>query len=341
MNPQLDIVSIGMVTAVGLDAPSSCAAMRAGIDGFVETQYQAAPDEFLIGAPIPLERNWIGEKRAARLVAGAIAEALDDINDVRDRIALVLCVAEEERPGRPVRGYDVLLRRVSEIVEIQTPVKTRIIAHGRPSGHVALDYARHLLAERSVDYVMIAAVDTYLTQGSIAHFLDEQRLLTQRNPNGFIAGEAAAAVLCAPVGRGLLTLHGIGLSKEPAYIYNPTDLPLRGDGMTSAYRSALREAGVEMHQVGYRIADLIGEQYWFKQSTLAVSRLTRAAREFMDIWSPSESLGNVGAAATPIMLGMAFMAWKKNYSEGRSVLIEASSDRGACGAAVFAAGRPS
>jgi 3-oxoacyl-[acyl-carrier-protein] synthase I len=35
----IDIVSIGMVTAVGLDAPSACAAMRARLDGFQETRW--------------------------------------------------------------------------------------------------------------------------------------------------------------------------------------------------------------------------------------------------------------------------------------------------------------
>ncbi|TIT84827.1 MAG: 3-oxoacyl-ACP synthase, partial [Mesorhizobium sp.] len=52
MSASLDIESIGMVTAVGLDAPSSCAAMRARLDGFQETQFIGAKATALIGAPV-------------------------------------------------------------------------------------------------------------------------------------------------------------------------------------------------------------------------------------------------------------------------------------------------
>jgi 3-oxoacyl-[acyl-carrier-protein] synthase-1 len=43
----------------------------------------------------------------------------------------------------------------------------------------------------------------------------------------------------------------------------------------------------------------------------------------------------VGAAVVPIMVGMAMTAAAKGYSGGSPVLVEASSDNGACGAAIF------
>jgi 3-oxoacyl-[acyl-carrier-protein] synthase-1 len=134
-----------------------------------------------------------------------------------------------------------------------------------------------------------------------------------------------------------MSLLGLGLAREPAPIYNARQLPLRGDGMTAAYRMALNESGIGLNRVGFRIADLIGEQYWFKQTTLANLRLERDASGFQDLWSPAESLGNVGAAVVPIMIGMALLAARKNYAAGNPVLIEASNDSGACGAAILAA----
>jgi 3-oxoacyl-[acyl-carrier-protein] synthase-1 len=228
-----------------------------------------------------------------------------------------------------------LLRRIAEIVEIEPHARSRVVEHGRPSGHLALDHARRLIASGEAPYVMIAGVDSYLTATAISHYLNERRLLTADNPNGFLPGEAAAAVLCARPGNGRLRLFGVGLSREDASIYNSSDLPLRGDGMTAAYRAAFDETGIQMNKLGYRIADLIGEQYWFKQSALASLRLLRGRHEFQDIWSPSESLGNVGAAVVPLMLGMAFTAAAKGYAPGNPVLIEASNDAGACGAAIL------
>ncbi|RWP64468.1 beta-ketoacyl synthase N-terminal-like domain-containing protein [Mesorhizobium sp.] len=337
MSATIDIAAIGMVTAVGLDAPSACAAMRARLDGFQETRFVGSSGVWLVGAPVPLPRNWIGEKRIAHLAAGAICEAFESVPQARGQTALILCLAEQDRPGQPVRDNSALLRRIAEIVEIEPHMRSRIVAHGRPSGHVALDQARRLIASGEVPYVMIAGVDSYLTAPAVAHYLNRRRLLTSDNPNGFIPGEAAAAVLCTRSERGGFQLFGLGLSREEASIYNAQDLPLRGDGMTAAYRAAFGETGIEMNRLGYRIADLIGEQYWFKQNALASLRLLRGRHDFQDIWSPGESLGNVGAAAGPLMIGMAWTAARKGYAAGNPVLIEASNDAGACGAAVLAA----
>lgn len=338
MSGTIDIVSVGMVTAVGLDAPSACAAMRAKLDGFTETRFLGSTGEWLVGAPVPLPRGWVGEKRMAHLAAGAISEAFGAVPHARGQTALVLCLAEEERPGRPVADGAELLRRIAEIVEIAPHARSRIVAHGRPSGLVALDLARRALAAGDAPFVLIAGVDSYLTTPAVETYLKQKRLLASNNPNGFIPGEAAAAVLCTRSGNGGLQLFGLGLSREKASIYNAEDLPLRGDGMTAAYRAAFGETGIEMNRLGYRISDLIGEQYWFKQSTLASLRLLRGRHAFQDIWSPAESLGNVGAAVVPVMIGMAHTAAAKGYAAGNPVLVEASGDGGACGAALFGAG---
>jgi 3-oxoacyl-[acyl-carrier-protein] synthase-1 len=338
MSALLDIVSVGMVTAVGLDAPSACAAMRAGIDGFQETGFLASGGEYLIGAPVPIPGGWVGEKRMAYLAATAIGEVFEQVPDARGSAALMLCLAEEDRLGRPVIDPSRLLRRIASLTGLSAPEKTRIVAHGRPSGHVALEQARRILAAGESAYVMIVGVDSYLTAGTITHYFTENRLLVPDNPDGFIPGEAAAAILCRATGPSStgLRLRGLGLSRERAFVYNPDDLALRGDGMTAAYATALKQTGIPMHRVGYRMADLIGEKYFFKQSALATLRLTRGRRDFMDLWSPGETLGNIGAAVVPLMIGWAFTAAAKGYAAGDPVLVEASSDSGACAAAVFA-----
>ncbi|MDG4910650.1 MULTISPECIES: beta-ketoacyl synthase N-terminal-like domain-containing protein [unclassified Mesorhizobium] len=336
MSIAIDIAAIGMVTAVGLDAPSACAAMRARLDGFQETRFLGPSGQWLTGAPVPLPREWIGEKRMAHLAAAAICEAFESVPEARGQTALILCLAEESRPGRPIADGGRLLRHIAEIIDVEPHARSRIINHDRASGHVALEQARRMIASGEAPYVMIAGVDSYLTAPAIEHYQKNNRLLAPENPNGFIPGEAAAAVLCLRSGRGGFRLFGLGLAREVASIYNSDDLPLRGDGMTAAYDIAFKETGIEMSRLGYRIADLIGEQYWFKQSALASLRLLRGRHDFQDIWSPGESLGNVGAAAGPLMIGMAWMAARKGYAAGSPVLIEASNDAGACGAALFA-----
>ncbi|WP_311031914.1 3-oxoacyl-ACP synthase [Mesorhizobium koreense] len=334
----LHVVSTGMVTAVGLDAPSSCAAMRARLDGFQETRFLGLDSSWLVGAPVPLPRNWIGQKRMVRLAAGAVMDALAAAPGAEADLVLILCLAEDTRPGRPVTDPETFLRDLAAIVGLPARTRTQLIAYGRPSGFAALDRAGKLLADGAAGHVLILGVDSYLTVASVTHYLAARRLLGPDNANGFIPGEAAAAVLVGST--GALRLAGLGLAREPAFIYNGRGedgmhLPLRGDGMTTAYKAALDAANVDLAHIEYRIGDLVGEQYFFKQSTLASLRLERGRTAFQDFWSPGENLGNVGAAVVPVMIGMALAAAVKGYAPGSPVLIEASGDDGACGAAVL------
>lgn len=331
----IGVHAAGMVTAVGLDWASSAAAIRARLDGFVETRFVAAGG-WRIGAAVPLPRNWVGLRRMAHLAAGAMADILRQEPAARDA-ALILCLAEETRPGRPVTDPAALLRMLTAILRLPER-RAHVVQHGRPSGFVALDHARRIIAGGQAGQVIVLGIDSYLTGPAIAHYAGLQRLLEDGNADGFIPGEAAAAVLLRP--GGPLRLTGLGLAREVAYLGNGRDedgedLPLRGDGMVAAYRAALAQAETDLAHVEYRISDLTGEQHFFRQAALMTLRLERGRKAFQDLWSPAESLGNIGAAVVPVMLGMALAAARKAYAPGSPVLIEASGDDGACGAAVL------
>jgi 3-oxoacyl-[acyl-carrier-protein] synthase-1 len=332
----LVVQAAGMVTAVGLDAASSCAAMRARIDGFAETRFIGSDGNWMIGAAVPLPRNWIGQKRMIHLAAGAMVDILDTVPDLSNNDALILCLAERDRPGKPISDIPKFASDLAEVTKTTSKLRTRIIEHGRPSGFAALQQAEKLMAEGKANRVLIVGVDSYLTGGAINHY--RERILGPANPNGFIPGEAAAAVLVSNSGQGL-KLTGLGLSRENAHIYNQKDkdgldLPLRADGMTNAYKAAFAQAGYGHDKITTKIGDLIGETFWFKQSALAQLRTQRERSKVQPIWPVAASLGNVGAAVVPLMIGWALAAASKNYAEPGPLLIEASGDDGSCGVTI-------
>lgn len=332
----LVITASGMVTAVGLDGASSCAALRARVDGFAETRFIGVNGEWLIGAAVPLPRAWIGEKRLAHLATGAVADVLKG-RELRDT-ALILCLPEPGRPGRPIADDVAFMRRITDLLEIPSGVRSQIVAHGRPSGVAALERARKLLREANVEQVLIVGVDSYLTGRAIGYYLEERRLLTPDNPEGFIPGEAAAAILCRADGPGL-QVAGLGLAREPAPIFNRADedgfdLPFRADGMTSAYQAAFSEAECSHTDVRIKIGDLVGETYWFKQTTLAMMRTQRERSKVQPIWPVAAALGNIGAAVVPVMMGWALAGIQKGYASPGPILVESSADNGACGAVI-------
>ena len=67
-----------------------------------------------------------------------------------------------------------------------------------------------------------------------------------------------------------LVLMGLGFGVEKATI--ESEEPLRGDGLMQAIKGSLSDAGVDMSWLDFRIADVSGEQYWFKEASLAVTR---------------------------------------------------------------------
>lgn len=326
----MSILASGMVTAVGLDAPSTCAAIRGAIDNFRETRFLDKGGEWLLGANVPLEQPWRGRNKLVQMAARAIGEVFQQQPTLdSETIPLLLGVAEAERPGR-LPGLDgSLLADIEVALGRRFHPASAIIARGRVSGAVGLLNARKLI-EAGHAHVLIAGVDSFLSAAPLAAYEKRQRLLCSLNSNGFIPGEAAAATL---VGRSLasetlqLTCVGLGFGIEKATI-EAEDIPLRADGLTQAVRAALQEAGCGLQDMDYRLTDLSGEQYYFKEASLTLSRNLRVRKEFFPLWHPADCIGECGAAIGPVMLNVALAASRKGYDEGPNVFCHLGNDAG-------------
>jgi 3-oxoacyl-[acyl-carrier-protein] synthase-1 len=130
-----------------------------------------------------------------------------------------------------------------------------------------------------------------------------------------------------------LLCAGIGFGMETAHI--DSGEPLRAEGLTAAIKGALTDAGCWMHDLDYRITDLSGEQYYFKEAALARSRILRQRKEEFDIWHPAESIGESGAVAGVASLAVADTACRKAYTAGPNILSHMANDAGQRAAAVL------
>ena len=90
-----------------------------------------------------------------------------------------------------------------------------------------------------------------------------------------------------------------------------------------------------MHEIDYRISDLSGEQYFFKEATLALLRTLRARREELDVWHPAECIGETGAAAGVVAVVLAQSAATRGYAPGGRVMVQMTNDDGRCAAIVL------
>lgn len=330
---ELAVLKTGLVTAVGLTAPAACAAIRAKLTNPAQTRFIDSGGEWITGYPVPIADPARGHKLAT-MAAAAAAQCLADVpKQDWPAIPLVLCVAERSRPGRQ-DGLDEQLRRELERQLGSRFASVAIIAKGRTSIGTALLEARRLIFEQELGLVLIVATDSLLEWPTLGAYERAQRVLTSNNSNGFIPGEAAAAILVGrPSGRPELLCAGLGFGTESA----PYDsgLPLRADGLVAAIRGALAEADCALHDIDLRITDLSGEQYYFKEAALALTRILRQRKEEFDIWHAAECTGEVGAAAGAIALAVAEAACRKDYAPGPAILLHASNDDGERMAAVL------
>jgi 3-oxoacyl-[acyl-carrier-protein] synthase I len=329
------IVNVGLVTSVGASALASCAAIRAGLTNPSETRFIAGGEEWLLGHQVLLEKAWRGRPKLVKMLARAVRECLTD-EPTDGVVPVLLCVAERERPGRQDGLEDRLLPELEEELSFRFhPALSGVIPSGRVSAGVALAAAGRLLEEHGVSRVVIAAADSLLLGPTLSELDARGRLLTPRNSDGFIPGEAAGALLIAarPGNGRHLFCEGIGLANEEATIESGE--PFRADGLSEAIRKALGDAGREMHDLDFRIADCSGEQYYFKEAALALSRTLRQRKERFDIWHPADCIGEVGAAAGAAMLSVALISSRKGYNPGSNILLQSSGDGGARAAVVL------
>lgn len=323
------ILGTGLVTSVGLTTAACCCAFRAKITQPFETRFIDSSGAWIMAHQVTLARPWSGLTKLAKMAALAIEEALQDLDKEQwHRLPVLLCVAEAERPGRMAGLDDQLLAQIQSELGVSFAQPSAVVSHGRVGVAVALAQARAFLGSSKAPGVLIVSVDSLLSWPTLSHYERADRLLTESNSNGFMPGEGAGALWVGAVeGRSpRLLCTGVGFAREPAHI--DSGEPLRADGLTQAIKASLADAGRQAHEMDFRIADNSGEQYYFKEASLALARVLRQGKDSFDIWHPAECTGEAGAASGVAVIATGREACLKGYAPGRNILTHWANDAG-------------
>lgn len=331
----LAVAASGMVTAVGFNARASCAAMRAGVSGVtVVNLWDPETGEYIKGAKVSLPQWWEGVGKLVDLVAPAIQECLSEASPTPpSEIPIFLGVAPATRPFRFENLETALLEEVEFKLGVTHHQKSKLIPEGNVAGVVGIEKARALLASGEVSSCIVAGVDSFFQQEVAETYIEQRRVLTPGNSDGFIPGEAGSAILLKRAEyteKDELLIEGIGFSEETGNILG--EQPVKGDGLTQALRTAMNQAGVQFSDADYWLNDQNGEHYKFKEATLAQIRLERMReqprRQRFEVWHPIEYIGEVGAAIVPCLFGFARDAHRMDYAPGPLALLHVGSDEG-------------
>ncbi|MBC7856504.1 MAG: 3-oxoacyl-ACP synthase [Pirellulaceae bacterium] len=319
----------GMICPVGLNAAAACAAMRAGIAGFAELPFHDRSDEPIVGAAVPgVPPGLTGDARLLFLLEKALSDCLSSAGfDQTDSIPLLVGLSEAGRPGGGDDLAGDLIRRVQkQLGRNFHPSLSRCFSRGHTAGFESLRVSREMLQDRRIPACVVAGVDSYLNDAALVWLDGHNRLKSPDNTDGVIPGEAAAAVIARRDASAPSSVHviGLGFGKETAHVLS--DEPLLGLGLTAAVRAALAEANLGFHDMAWRVSDVTGEQYGFKEIPLVEGRLVRTVRKDpQPLWHCADSIGDIGAAAGVAQLVMIHHAYLKGYAPGDKAICLTSS----------------
>lgn len=332
------IYATGCVTAVGMDAAQTCAAVRAGLSG-IEAVLPDTGDP-LLAARVPgagkLKRSQVAWLR--KLLLRALRECMGAYAGDMARCAFFVALPEPFRNHAATQdgtGHAFAARALRSLGLRPSP-HSRVLLDGHASAAGAMVLADALLAQGEIDAALIGGVDSMLNDEDRERLHDSGRLHEASNPFGLIPGEAAAFFL---TGRAqgpfsepaMACLLGAAQAHEPDSLR--TDRYSVGSGLQQAIDAALRSAGAAEEQIAWRITDVNGERYRAWESTALLARQYRAWRDGLPCLHLPAFTGDVGCATLPlqVIVGAHAMYW--GHAPGPVAVCESSSEgemRGAC-----------
>lgn len=343
----LYVTGSGAITAAGLTAPQTCAAIRAGLTGFsMETLSDPFGAEQTV-ARIPA--NWRLKRDAGQwlvnLAARAIREALQDASQTNpglsERTALFLTPPESRRahPAYEHFAPTALMDAILTACEMTCHPSSRAVDGGPAAGLGLLDQASALLGQGAVDRVILAGVDSLVNPTDIFRLMAADRLAGGSNSQGLVPGEGAAAVVIsarAPDNRLRPTcaILSVATAREENSVLSD------GFSQGRAMLTALREASRKGDAYGEPFVDFVlsngnGERYAAWESMITRARFYRTRRERTPAAMPAMSAGETGSASAALALVVARDAFAQGYAPGRVAMAEIASDDGLRSAAML------
>ncbi|NHZ38462.1 hypothetical protein [Massilia rubra] len=334
----LAIRAAGLCCAVGYNLDAAVCAMRANMDHFQHSDFKTAKHERVLVARLDDDNVW-GQGRLARWIAMAIADCLSSVDDVDfSKVPLVWLAPEPERSGNDSDWYASVFSQAVDQLNLQFHPRSGVMPLGRAGLSNALKQATALLELQDCEQVLLVGADTFLNATTINAYLQAGRLQVRGNSDGFIPGEAAAAVLLQRVvddkqpnsadalQRNQLQIIGFGTGDEPGRVDGT--VPSKSQGLTQAIRSAVKMSQLDFNALDFRITDQNGESFFAREASNAITRLTPTGGAMLRLLTIADCLGEVGAATGPAMLAYIYKLFQDSKELGEFGLLNLANDNG-------------
>lgn len=324
----------GARTAVGLDAASTAAAVRAGISGItVHPGFLDKADEpmhFASDAVLPEELPV--PQRIAGMLGPVLEEALDGAplagSGLRTSCWLAL---PEPRTGLSLEAASAAGADTFTGLGLPAP---HALPRGHAAGLMALQVAAQKVTNGDTDVAIAAGADSYQDPQTLLALDREGWLMSSTNRNGFPPGEAAAACVLA----SRAAVERLGLPVFGRVVAGSTAvelLPIRsrdgvcvGAALTAVLRDLIAGLRLPQEEITATYCDLNGQRYRNEEFVYALLRTQEAFVDAHDYLCPADCWGDVGAASGLLYATLAVAAARRGYAKGPRSLLWAGSESG-------------
>jgi 3-oxoacyl-[acyl-carrier-protein] synthase-1 len=359
------ITALGMVSALGQDSVTACAASRAGIcrsgrlDYFRVRSRDADEVENVIGhAALMITKGFEDDTRLLRLLAAALADLRASLQNrpaiappfylsapapLRSFTGVELIQHEELRQSRlrkmaepqlesmPQAAGQALLAKAAELAGWPYHPKLRFVSGSGHTG-VAEAVAQALFDLRSgaVSNAVVGGVDSLLDEQTLGWLQATGRLKNAAAPVGVQPGEACALLYIEPqpvgLGHTLAFVSDVWISWETGTLLSGH--PPVGIGLSQALTQASLRAGSLATHRTWLITDQNGENYRASEWGATVCRMAARCPAFLDaaLWYPAVSFGDTGAASGAVSLCLAARSFNRGYAPSPTAFVSSSSD---------------
>lgn len=331
----LQVIGAGALSSVGLDAASTCAAIRAGIKRFTPVaepllEHEEPPIAAQVAADPRLradERTWL-----LALAGRALLECVPPGREAGT--ALLWQVPEPERRHPLSAGDDAeLLTSLHRTIGRRFAGPSRVLRGGSAALVEGLALARELIGAGEVERCVIGGADSLVRQADLDALAEVQRLLVPGRPQGVVVGEGAAFVLVGRETAGSTVptvptiptpIVGLGLGFERDTVASGR-LSV-GEGLVRALEAALHDAQLTEADIEFVAHDQAGDHYGAWETTHAHARGYRTRRERLLASWPTRSVGTIGVASGALTLLVAADAIAAGYAPGSVAAVELRSE---------------
>lgn len=354
----IQVTGMGMVSSLGFDVDTCCAAARAGLSRaqplatFTVLTGDEVVDAGVTCHQVPFAtQGFEGDTRLLRLTDLALQDLVNREPWLR---GAKRCAAYLAMPGELPRsdaddtaGDDVdvpdawqrarwLWARATAPLGLSQVLPLR---HVSTAGHAAfarvLEQAALDLRSGLVDQAIVGGVDSLLDDDTLAWLEAAGRLKTPAVPAGLQPGEGAAFVVLeldsltqARGGQAYAVLRALAFGQEPNLM--DSDLPPSGRGFATALRAVLSRVHFKHLLPLWCVSDLTGEPY--RAMDWACAELHVDAQDEVPVLGDTllvaASFGDTRAASGALALCVAATAFWRRYAPSQVAALVSAADTG-------------